>query len=192
MTAREPRRSMRYDRETMYQAHVELMHEICKVNDHAPSIVIYAAHMRWRMRHLLITGELVHPSQFRLFHRRSRLPSVQSPGPPFSIVCYCVCSVPSRRVPECRALSPTNAHWCITNSVLQSLDLPTITKYMKDTSERFFLIADSYPNPFLSAAASCEAPPPSLFTRRPRNIITDPLDDFTIKIKRLREINKQK
>ncbi|GBP89456.1 RNA-directed DNA polymerase from mobile element jockey [Eumeta japonica] len=86
----------------------------------------------------------------------------------------------------------TNAHWCVKNSVLhRDLDLPSIRKYMKDASERFFSIAESHPNPLLSAAASYEAPPPYHFIRRPRNIITDPPDDFTVEVERLRDLNKQ-
>ncbi|GBP84370.1 Probable RNA-directed DNA polymerase from transposon BS [Eumeta japonica] len=55
----------------------------------------------------------------------------------------------------------TSAHWCVKNSVLhRDLDLPSIRKYMKDASERFFAIAESHPNPLLSAAVAYEAPPP--------------------------------
>ncbi|GBP33225.1 hypothetical protein EVAR_5178_1 [Eumeta japonica] len=39
---------------------------------------------------------------FWLFRRRDRSPSIQSTGPPFSIMCYCVCGIPSSRVPDCR------------------------------------------------------------------------------------------
>ncbi|GBP86567.1 Probable RNA-directed DNA polymerase from transposon X-element [Eumeta japonica] len=90
----------------------------------------------------------------------------------------------------CRAA--TDAHWCVKNSLLhRDLDLPSIQKYMKDASERFFSIAESHPNQLLSAAASYEAPPPYHFIRRPRNIITDPPDDFTAEVETLRELNKQ-
>ncbi|GBP31285.1 Probable RNA-directed DNA polymerase from transposon X-element [Eumeta japonica] len=86
----------------------------------------------------------------------------------------------------------TNAQWCVKNSVLQrDLDLPSIRKYMKDASERFFSIAESHPNPLLSAAAPYETPPPHHFIRKPRNIITDPPDDFTPEVERLRDLNKQ-
>ncbi|GBP43923.1 Probable RNA-directed DNA polymerase from transposon X-element [Eumeta japonica] len=58
----------------------------------------------------------------------------------------------------CRAA--TNAHWCVRNSVLhRNLDLPTITKYMKDASERFFFITEFHPNTLLSLAASSEPHP---------------------------------
>ncbi|GBP40206.1 Probable RNA-directed DNA polymerase from transposon BS [Eumeta japonica] len=78
------------------------------------------------------------------------------------------------------------------NSVLhRDLDFPTINKFMKDTSELFFSIAESYPNPLLSAVASYEAPPPYHFIRGPRNIVIDPRDDFAAKIERLRETYKQ-
>ncbi|GBP89952.1 hypothetical protein EVAR_63746_1 [Eumeta japonica] len=86
----------------------------------------------------------------------------------------------------------TDAHWCVKNSVLhRDLDLTSITKYMKDASERFFSVTEFHPNPLLSAAASYEAPPPYHFIHRPRNIITDLPDDFTIEVERLRELNKQ-
>ncbi|GBP59376.1 Probable RNA-directed DNA polymerase from transposon BS [Eumeta japonica] len=43
--------------------------------------------------------------------------------------------------------SATNGHWCVKNLVLhRNLELPTISKYMKDASERFFSIAVSHPN----------------------------------------------
>ncbi|GBP33385.1 hypothetical protein EVAR_6733_1 [Eumeta japonica] len=86
----------------------------------------------------------------------------------------------------------TNAHWCVINSVLHwDIDLPSITKYMKDAFERFFSIAELHSNSLLSAAVSYEVPPTYHFIRRPRNIIIDPLDDFTAKVERLIEINKQ-
>ncbi|GBP06511.1 hypothetical protein EVAR_4631_1 [Eumeta japonica] len=82
--------------------------------------------------------------------------------------------------------STTNANLCVKNSVLhRDLDLPSITKYMKDATERFFLIAKFHLNPFLTAAASYEAPPPCHFIRRPRNIITDPPDVFSAEVERL-------
>ncbi|GBP89751.1 Probable RNA-directed DNA polymerase from transposon X-element [Eumeta japonica] len=47
----------------------------------------------------------------------------------------------------CRAA--TDAHWCVRNSILhRDLELPTISKYMKDASKRFFDIAGSHPNAF--------------------------------------------
>ncbi|GBP88485.1 Probable RNA-directed DNA polymerase from transposon BS [Eumeta japonica] len=56
------------------------------------------------------------------------------------------------------------AHGTARNSVLhRDLNLPSITKYMKNASERFFSIAESHSNPFLSAAVSYEAPPPYHF-----------------------------
>ncbi|GBP40598.1 Probable RNA-directed DNA polymerase from transposon X-element [Eumeta japonica] len=88
--------------------------------------------------------------------------------------------------------SAANAHWCVKNSVLhRDLDIPSIAKYMKDASERFFSIAESHSNPLLSAAVSYEAPPPYHFIHRPRNVLTDPSGDFTAEVKRLIEINKQ-
>ncbi|GBP93177.1 hypothetical protein EVAR_65255_1 [Eumeta japonica] len=44
----------------------------------------------------------------------------------------------------------------VKNSVLHR-DLPSIQKYMRDASERFFSIAESHPNPLLSYSASYEA-----------------------------------
>ncbi|GBP87584.1 RNA-directed DNA polymerase from mobile element jockey [Eumeta japonica] len=59
----------------------------------------------------------------------------------------------------------TNAHWCVKNSVLhRDLDLPSIHKYMKDASERFFATAESHPNPLLSTAVAYEAPPPPIIS----------------------------
>ncbi|GBP82546.1 hypothetical protein EVAR_91671_1 [Eumeta japonica] len=47
----------------------------------------------------------------------------------------------------------TDAHWCVRNSILhRNLELPTISKYMKDASKRFFNIAGSHPNARLRAA----------------------------------------
>ncbi|GBO98720.1 hypothetical protein EVAR_91771_1 [Eumeta japonica] len=49
----------------------------------------------------------------------------------------------------CRAA--TDAH-CVRNSILhRDLELPTISKYMKDASKRFFDIAGSHPNAFYAA-----------------------------------------
>ncbi|GBP55046.1 Probable RNA-directed DNA polymerase from transposon BS [Eumeta japonica] len=48
----------------------------------------------------------------------------------------------------CRAA--TDAHWCVRNSILhRDLELPTLSKYMKDASKRFFDIAGSHPNALL-------------------------------------------
>ncbi|GBP64421.1 hypothetical protein EVAR_19873_1 [Eumeta japonica] len=49
----------------------------------------------------------------------------------------------------------------VENSVLhRDLELPTISKFMKDETERFFDIASSHPNPFLVSAVSYEPPSP--------------------------------
>ncbi|GBP54415.1 Probable RNA-directed DNA polymerase from transposon X-element [Eumeta japonica] len=59
----------------------------------------------------------------------------------------------------CRA--ETDAHWCVRNSVLhRDLELPTISKYMKDASKRFFDIARSHPNALLRAAVDYQPPHP--------------------------------
>ncbi|GBP55066.1 hypothetical protein EVAR_46362_1 [Eumeta japonica] len=84
----------------------------------------------------------------------------------------------------CRSV--TNAYRCIKNLFLhRDLDLPLITKYLKDASEHFFSIAESHSNPLLSAAASYEAPPPYHFIRRPQNIIIDPPEETLIARNRL-------
>ncbi|GBP52838.1 hypothetical protein EVAR_39001_1 [Eumeta japonica] len=69
----------------------------------------------------------------------------------------------------------------------QGLELPTLSKYMKDASERFFSIAINHPNPLFSAAASYEAPPENHFFRRPRNALIDSPDDLTTEVE---ELNK--
>ncbi|GBP11680.1 Probable RNA-directed DNA polymerase from transposon X-element [Eumeta japonica] len=59
----------------------------------------------------------------------------------------------------CRAA--TDAHWCVRNSILhRDLELPTISKYMKDASKRFFDIAGSHPNALLRAAVDYQPPHP--------------------------------
>ncbi|GBP92152.1 Probable RNA-directed DNA polymerase from transposon X-element [Eumeta japonica] len=82
----------------------------------------------------------------------------------------------------------TGAQWYVKNSVLhRDLELPTLSKYMKDASERFFSIAINHTNPLISAAASYEAPPENHFLRRPRNALSDPPDDLTAEVE---ELNK--
>ncbi|GBP67541.1 Probable RNA-directed DNA polymerase from transposon BS [Eumeta japonica] len=68
----------------------------------------------------------------------------------------------------CRAA--TDAHWCVRNSILhRDLELPTLSKYMKDASKRFFDIAGSHPNALLRAAVDYQPPPPpTLSCRAPR------------------------
>ncbi|GBP20110.1 RNA-directed DNA polymerase from mobile element jockey [Eumeta japonica] len=74
----------------------------------------------------------------------------------------------------------TDAQWYIKNSVLhKDLELPTLNKYMKDTSERFYNIAINHPNPLISAAASYKAPSANHFLKRPRNALLDPPDKLT-------------
>ncbi|GBP26167.1 hypothetical protein EVAR_74929_1 [Eumeta japonica] len=53
---------------------------------------------------------------------------------------------------------------------LQGLRTPTISKYMKDASKRFFDIAGSHPNALLRAAVDYQPPHPTTI-RRPRNVI---------------------
>ncbi|GBP61826.1 Probable RNA-directed DNA polymerase from transposon X-element [Eumeta japonica] len=81
----------------------------------------------------------------------------------------------------CRAA--TDAHWCVRNSILhRDLELPTISKYMKDASKRFFDIAGSHPNALLRAAVDYQPPHP---IRRPRNVLTDPPDALTAAVESL-------
>ncbi|GBP20982.1 Probable RNA-directed DNA polymerase from transposon X-element [Eumeta japonica] len=85
----------------------------------------------------------------------------------------------------------TGAPWYVKNSVLhRDLELPTISKYMKDASEHFFDIAKNHPNPLLVSAVSYEPPPPHYFCRRSRNILIDPSDDHTVEVEKLIELNK--
>ncbi|GBP37244.1 hypothetical protein EVAR_35677_1 [Eumeta japonica] len=61
---------------------------------------------------------------------------------------------------------------------------------MKDASESFFDVASSYPNPLLVSAVAYEPPPPYHFCKRPRNVLLDPLDDLTVEVEKLIELNK--
>ncbi|GBP64763.1 Probable RNA-directed DNA polymerase from transposon X-element [Eumeta japonica] len=73
----------------------------------------------------------------------------------------------------------TDAHWCVSNSIFhRDLELPTIAKFMKDASKRFFDIAGSHPNVLLCSAVDYEQPHRHHFIRRPRNVLTDPPDDL--------------
>ncbi|GBP51834.1 Probable RNA-directed DNA polymerase from transposon BS [Eumeta japonica] len=66
---------------------------------------------------------------------------------------------------SCRAA--TDAHWCVRNSILhRDMELPTLTKYMKDASKRFFDIVGPHPNALLRAAVDYQPPPPTHFLRR--------------------------
>ncbi|GBP10090.1 Probable RNA-directed DNA polymerase from transposon X-element [Eumeta japonica] len=87
--------------------------------------------------------------------------------------------------------SALNAPWYVRNSVLhRGLENPTISKFMKDASERFFDIANSHPNPLLVSAVSYEPPPPHHFCRRSRNVLLDLPDDLTVEMEKLVEVNK--
>ncbi|GBP13416.1 Probable RNA-directed DNA polymerase from transposon X-element [Eumeta japonica] len=80
----------------------------------------------------------------------------------------------------------TGAQWYVKNFVLhRDLEIPTLSKYMKDASERFFSIAFNHPNPLISAAY--EAPPANYFIRSPRNALLDPPDDLTTKVEELKK-----
>ncbi|GBP52614.1 RNA-directed DNA polymerase from mobile element jockey [Eumeta japonica] len=79
--------------------------------------------------------------------------------------------------------SATNAHWCVRNSFLhRDVELPKISKHMKNLSERFFSIVVSHPNLRLSAAASYEVSPLYHFISRTRNALTDPPDALTSEV----------
>ncbi|GBP37296.1 Probable RNA-directed DNA polymerase from transposon BS [Eumeta japonica] len=84
-----------------------------------------------------------------------------------------------------------DAPWYVKNSTLhRDFELPTISKFMKDASERFFDIASNHPNPLLVEAVTYEPPPPNHFCRRPRNVLIDPPDDLTVEVEKLLELNK--
>ncbi|GBP71113.1 hypothetical protein EVAR_53393_1 [Eumeta japonica] len=89
----------------------------------------------------------------------------------------------------CRRAADASCH--VKNSVLhRDLELLTISKYMKDALERLFDIVSNHPNPSLVKAVSYEPPPPNHFCRRPRNVLLDPLDDLTVEVEKLLELNK--
>ncbi|GBP45163.1 Probable RNA-directed DNA polymerase from transposon X-element [Eumeta japonica] len=88
----------------------------------------------------------------------------------------------------CRAAM--DAHWCVRNSILhRDLELPTISKYMKDASKRFFDIAGSHPNALLRAAVDYQPPHLTHLIRRPRNVLTDPPDALTAAVESLNDVN---
>ncbi|GBP48505.1 Probable RNA-directed DNA polymerase from transposon BS [Eumeta japonica] len=88
----------------------------------------------------------------------------------------------------CRAA--TDAHWCVRNSILhRDLELPTISKYMKDASKRFFDIAGSHPNALLRAAVDYQPPDPTHLIRRPPNVFIDPPDALTAAVESLNDVN---
>ncbi|GBP76714.1 Probable RNA-directed DNA polymerase from transposon X-element [Eumeta japonica] len=88
----------------------------------------------------------------------------------------------------CRAA--TDAHWCVRNSILhRDLELPTISKYMKDVSKRFFDIAGSHPNALLRAVVDYQPPHPTHLIRRPRNVLTDPPDALTAAVESLNDVS---
>ncbi|GBP20936.1 hypothetical protein EVAR_9505_1 [Eumeta japonica] len=67
--------------------------------------------------------------------------------------------------------SPVFAH--ATLKVLdRDLELPTISKYMKGASKRFFDIVGSHPNAFLRAAVDYEPPPSTHFIHNPPEALT--------------------
>ncbi|GBP37638.1 hypothetical protein EVAR_34675_1 [Eumeta japonica] len=84
----------------------------------------------------------------------------------------------------------TNAHLCVRKSILhRDLELPTISKFMKDASKRFFDIAGSHSNAFFCSAIEYKPPHLHHFIRRPRNVLTDPPDSLTVEVDSLMEVN---
>ncbi|GBP57234.1 hypothetical protein EVAR_82946_1 [Eumeta japonica] len=69
----------------------------------------------------------------------------------------------------------------------RDLEFPTINKFMKDASKRFFDMAQNHPNPFIVSAASNEPPPAHHFLRRPRNVLSDLPDAFNSEVEKLSE-----
>ncbi|GBP30204.1 hypothetical protein EVAR_94512_1 [Eumeta japonica] len=65
-------------------------------------------------------------------------------------------------------------------STCKDIDLPTLSKFMKYASERFFDVASSHSNPLLVSAVTYEPPPPHHFCRRARNVLLNPPDDLTV------------
>ncbi|GBP92644.1 RNA-directed DNA polymerase from mobile element jockey [Eumeta japonica] len=84
--------------------------------------------------------------------------------------------------------SPVFAH-ADSKVLYRGMELPTLTKYMKDASKRFFDIAGSHPNALLRAAVDYQSPPPTNFLRRPRNVLIDPLDALTAAVDNLNDVN---
>ncbi|GBP69226.1 Probable RNA-directed DNA polymerase from transposon X-element [Eumeta japonica] len=84
----------------------------------------------------------------------------------------------------------TDAHWCVRNLILhRDLELPTITKFMKDACKRFFDIARSHPNALLRSVADYEPDHRRHFIRGPRNVLTDPPNALTAAVDSLIEVN---
>ncbi|GBP30800.1 hypothetical protein EVAR_82542_1 [Eumeta japonica] len=82
--------------------------------------------------------------------------------------------------------SPVFAHAAQKHYIdYRDLELPTISKYMKDASKRFFDIAGSHPNALLRAAVDYQPPHPTHLIRRPRNVLTDPPDALTAAVESL-------
>ncbi|GBP92172.1 RNA-directed DNA polymerase from mobile element jockey [Eumeta japonica] len=88
------------------------------------------------------------------------------------------------------AMLATDAQWCVRNSILhRDLELPTLSKYMKDASKRFFDIVGSHPNALLRAAVDYQPRPPTHFIRRPQNVLIDPPDALTAAVDSLNDVN---
>ncbi|GBP62138.1 hypothetical protein EVAR_46107_1 [Eumeta japonica] len=86
--------------------------------------------------------------------------------------------------------SPVFAHAARKHYIdYRDLELPTISKYMKDTSKRFFDIAGSHPNALFRAAVDYQPPFPTHLICRPRNVLTDPPDALTAAGESLNDVN---
>ncbi|GBP79979.1 hypothetical protein EVAR_77435_1 [Eumeta japonica] len=84
---------------------------------------------------------------------------------------------------------PVFAHATPKTLGYKDLELPTLPKYMKDASKRFFDIAGSHPNALLRAAVDYQPPPPTHFMRRPQNVLIDSPDALTAAVDRLNDVN---
>ncbi|GBP15291.1 Probable RNA-directed DNA polymerase from transposon BS [Eumeta japonica] len=81
--------------------------------------------------------------------------------------------------------------WYVKNSKLhRDLELPTISKFMENASERFLDIASSHPNPLLASAVSDNPPHLHHFCKKPRNVLLDSPDDLTVELEKLIEVYK--
>ncbi|GBP74434.1 Probable RNA-directed DNA polymerase from transposon X-element [Eumeta japonica] len=88
----------------------------------------------------------------------------------------------------CRAA--TDANWCVGNSILhRNLEPPTIDKFMKEASKRFFNITGFHSNALLRTAIAYEPPHPYHFIRRLRNVLSDPPNALTAAVESIMEVN---
>ncbi|GBP37541.1 hypothetical protein EVAR_28794_1 [Eumeta japonica] len=81
---------------------------------------------------------------------------------------------------------------CLADSIEQQCydNPPYDLEHTYTGMHRFFNITSSHPNPLLVSAVSYEPPTPHHFCRRSRNILSGSLDDLTVEVKNLIEVNK--